>query len=247
MIKNKLFYPAFAFIALIIVILFINPYLMITPGKLTAGHESIQKDCSGCHTYFKGAEFDKCTACHKQSEIGIKLTSGKANTTYTESKIIFHAQLKNNDCINCHTEHMGNNNLKSKFNHSYLDENTQAKCSSCHKKPNDEMHRNFEQTCSECHSADIWKPASFDHNKYFIFDKDHPSDCNNCHKESNNFKYTCYGCHEHTEAKIRSEHLEEGINNYQNCVECHKSGNKEDAEKKFKNEGEGKGEEGEDD
>ncbi len=43
--------------------------------------------------------------------------------------------------------------------------------------------------------------------------------------------------------------MEEGINNYQNCVECHKTGDKEDAEKKFKKEGkrEGKGEEEEDD
>ena len=251
MIKNKLFYLAYGFTAIMIFVLVINPYLMITPGKLTAGHESIQKNCSACHTNFKGAEFDKCVVCHKQSDIGIKLTSGKTNTTFTDSKILFHAQLTNNDCINCHTEHKGDykNNVKSRFNHSYLDENTRGKCNSCHKKPNDELHKTFEENCSKCHTSNKWKPASLDHKKYFIFDKNHPSDCKNCHKESNSFKYTCYGCHEHSESKIRSEHIEEGINNYQNCVECHKTGNKEGTEEKNKKNGrqEGRGNEEDDD
>jgi hypothetical protein len=42
-------------------------------------------------------------------------------------------------------------------------------------------------------------------------------------------KYTCYGCHEHTPAKIKREHLEEGIRNFDNCVECHRSGDKDEA------------------
>jgi hypothetical protein len=42
-------------------------------------------------------------------------------------------------------------------------------------------------------------------------------------------KYTCYGCHEHTPANIRREHVEEGIRNFDNCVECHRSGDKDEA------------------
>ena len=32
----------------------------------------------------------------------------------------------------------------------------------------------------------------------------------------------CYGCHEHTPANIRAEHEEEGIRDFENCVECHR-------------------------
>jgi hypothetical protein len=42
--------------------------------------------------------------------------------------------------------------------------------------------------------------------------------------------YTCYGCHEHSRSKIRAEHIEEGIRNYENCVECHRSGDEDEAE-----------------
>ena len=31
----------------------------------------------------------------------------------------------------------------------------------------------------------------------------------------------CYGCHEHTPAKIRAEHQEEGIRDFEKYVDCH--------------------------
>jgi hypothetical protein len=30
-------------------------------------------------------------------------------------------------------------------------------------------------------------------------------------------------CHEHSPSRIASEHLEEGIRNYNNCIKCHRS------------------------
>lgn len=41
-------------------------------------------------------------------------------------------------------------------------------------------------------------------------------------------RYTCYGCHQHTPANIRGEHIEEGIRNFANCVDCHRSADEED-------------------
>ena len=42
---------------------------------------------------------------------------------------------------------------------------------------------------------------------------------------ANDYKrYTCYGCHEHSLEKIRKEHEEEGIKQFDQCVECHRSG-----------------------
>lgn len=48
------------------------------------------------------------------------------------------------------------------------------------------------------------------------------TDCVTCHKGGVYSTYTCYGCHEHTPAKIRAEHEEEGIRDFENCVECHR-------------------------
>ena len=42
--------------------------------------------------------------------------------------------------------------------------------------------------------------------------------------------YTCYGCHEHTEANIRAKHVHEGIANFTNCVSCHRSAHGESRE-----------------
>ena len=53
-----------------------------------------------------------------------------------------------------------------------------------------------------------------------------------CHTGNDYSRYTCYGCHEHTPAKIRAEHQEEGISNFTNCVECHRSADKDSMEKK---------------
>lgn len=41
-------------------------------------------------------------------------------------------------------------------------------------------------------------------------------------------RYTCYGCHEHTPDNIRREHIEEGIRDFDNCVECHRNADEHD-------------------
>lgn len=40
--------------------------------------------------------------------------------------------------------------------------------------------------------------------------------------------YTCCGCHGHTPDKIRREHIEEGIRDFKDCVECHRSADEDD-------------------
>ena len=64
-----------------------------------------------------------------------------------------------------------------------------------------------------------------------------------CHVDDNYNQYTCYGCHEHSRSKIREEHVEEGILDYEACVECHRSGDKEEAEELWRS-GSGKSAEG---
>ena len=73
-----------------------------------------------------------------------------------------------------------------------------------------------------------WKPATFDHARYFRLDRDHAVACATCHVGNDYARYTCYGCHEHTPARVRAEHAEEGITAFEHCVECHRSASEAD-------------------
>jgi len=76
------------------------------------------------------------------------------------------------------------------------------------------------QECSQCHRSEAWKPATFDHDRYVVLDRDHDASCVTCHNNNDYSRYTCYGCHEHSQANIRQGHVEEGIRDFENCVEC---------------------------
>lgn len=211
---------------------FLEPARMISPGHVISGHKSIEKNCLSCHQVFQGSTDKQCINCHKVRDIGVLNSKGEKILT---PKIAFHHLLTKEECISCHVGHIGhiqiNNNKGIKnFSHNLLSEEIRNKCISCHTKPRDTIHLNASDNCLTCHSLLKWKPASLNHEKFFRFDRNHPgSDCATCHTDKNNYKiYTCYGCHEHSENKIRREHEEEGIRDFSNCVKCHRSGNEHD-------------------
>ena len=73
----------------------------------------------------------------------------------------------------------------------------------------DDVHKGSLGTkCADCHGEANWKEATFDHDKYFVLDRDHEAPCDTCHRNNDYSRYTCYGCHEHSEAKVRAEHIE---------------------------------------
>jgi hypothetical protein len=101
---------------------------------------------------------------------------------------------------------------------------TPMACVSCHAEPSEHAGQ-FGTDCVACHTTTAWTPAQF--NGQHTFPLNHGEggtvSCATCHPSSYS-TYTCYGCHEHTESNIRSKHLEEGISNFQNCMECHADG-----------------------
>ncbi|MBK7172419.1 MAG: hypothetical protein IPH84_04120 [Bacteroidales bacterium] len=99
----------------------------------------------------------------------------------------------------------------------------------CHKAPSDQIHDSFSASCNECHNIYKWYPSTFDHSTYFVLDNDHNVSCKTCHVKSETKQYSCYGCHEHSAGKIDEEHREHGIYQFENCIKCHKSGNKHEA------------------
>lgn len=268
-----------AIITLCIWLMVAFPHTMLNPGELVAGHQDLNNKCQSCHEPFWGIPSEKCISCHKLSEIG-KDTIGNSKS------ILFHTNLKNQECSSCHTDHKG---IKpslslSKFDHSFLSASEQEKCNSCHSKPPDKLHEqlsnecgtchnstewkfsvafdhnmiqgpdknncischqkpkdqfhgSLKNNCSECHGNDKWTPSSFDHSAYFLLDQNHNTKCITCHNDNNFTMYTCYGCHEHSESKIREEHEEEGISDFSDCVSCHKSGDEHETKNRSKTNG----------
>ena len=208
------------------------PNLMISPGKPIDAHAELATDCFACHTALIGSSPDKCIACHKVAEIGLKTTKGLAISSERKN-VAFHQKLIEEDCIACHSDHKGVKAFRpiSQFSHQLLEPALQEKCDSCHQNPGDALHQKINGNCGQCHSEDAWIPATFEHEKYFRFDRDHNAECETCHIDSDYNNYTCYGCHEHSRSNIREEHYEEGIRDYESCVDCHRSADEDEAER----------------
>ena len=211
------------------VLVFVYPNLMVGPGKLIPGHRQLETDCFACHQPFAGAASSRCVSCHRPEQIGRLTTTGRP-IVKPLAATPFHQKLVSQDCVACHSDHAGVKRFRQqgRFDHALLDKDARAQCQSCHKPPADTLHRKVSGNCSQCHSQDRWVPATFDHDKWFTLDRDHDTRCVTCHVRNDYSRYTCYGCHEHSLASIRREHIEEGIDKFDDCVECHRSGDEHD-------------------
>ena len=212
----------------LVALAFVYPHLMVSPGPVVAAHAEIATDCFACHKPWRGASAPLCISCHALPDIGLRTSKGVAIVKASSPpriKAAFHQDLIEQDCVACHTDHrsprLAQQNRKS-FSHQLLRTSVRQQCESCHQKPTDKLHQKLSGDCQACHRQDAWKPATFEHDKLFVLDRDHNAECATCHKASNYSTYTCYGCHEHTAANIRNEHEKEGIRDYQDCVECHR-------------------------
>lgn len=214
-------------LALLVGLVFAYPHLMVSPGPVVAAHAEVGTDCFACHQPWRGAAAERCVACHALPDIGLRTTKGLAiahRPAQTPLKISFHEELIEQDCMACHTDHrsprLAQQHRKA-FSHALLRPAVQKQCEGCHQKPADQLHKKLAGDCQACHRQEAWKPATFDHAKSFVLDKDHDAECTTCHQRSDFSTYTCYGCHEHTPANIRAEHVKEGIRDYEDCVACH--------------------------
>lgn len=209
----------------VLVLLFVYPHQMIAPGALIPAHAELQQDCFACHVPLRGASSSRCVTCHVPARIGITKTKGLPIRSSTNMPA-FHAELREADCMACHTDHAAillTRPKPRKFDHGLLKPDIAGRCASCHVKPKDDLHAKITSGCAQCHATSGWKPATFAHDRYFKLDAHHNVACVTCHK-GNQFKtYTCYGCHEHQPAHIIAKHAEEGIRNVENCIRCHRS------------------------
>jgi hypothetical protein len=219
-------------------LVFVYPNFMLSPGKLISAHAKIEANCFACHAPFTGVSSDRCITCHKVAEIGRLTTTGQPLTKPVSSPP-FHQKLITIDCVKCHSDHEGvkRYHKQGRFDHAMLQNDIRNQCQSCHKPPDDVLHRQAIGSCNQCHNFAGWLPATYDHNQYFELDGDHKVRCVTCHVRNEYKNYTCYGCHEHTAENMRGKHLEEGIRNFDDCVKCHKNANEDDVSGEGENQG----------
>lgn len=208
----------------LVALAFAYPHLMVSPGPLVQAHEALATDCFACHVAWRGAASARCVACHAVADIGRTTTQGLP-VANRAGRVAFHQSLVAQDCMGCHGDHQGRaaTTLGGRgFSHAQLKPDVRGRCASCHAAPRDAVHPDPRATCSACHTDTAWKPATFEHDRYFVLDRDHRTTCATCHTSADPRQYTCYGCHEHRPAKVRAEHLKEGIRDFENCVQCHR-------------------------
>jgi hypothetical protein len=186
-------------------------------------HLSLQK-CTSCHTDHNGTKGETYIRNfnHEILPANVLSNCGSCHVQPTDS---LHKQVINT-CSKCHNTKGWKSSVQ--FNHDMILLQNKNNRNSCHKKPEDSFHQSLKENCNNCHSTNQWKPSTFDHSAYFILDRDHNVECNTCHTQNNYISFTCYGCHEHSEGKIREEHTEHGITNFSNCVSCHRSADEHD-------------------
>lgn len=122
------------------------------------------------------------------------------------------------------------------------------RCEACHtgigeqRRSGSGLHGTWGDTsrCTDCHTEHKGRAASLtairltDVERFHTFPMDHGEEgvqaCAVCHEQTFT-TYTCYNCHEHEPAEIREEHVDEGIRDFENCVECHPTGLEDEADR----------------
>lgn len=193
------------------------------------GYDGTEMACAACHAAgdYTRASVD-CASCHSDAQPDFMAQ---------------HTALFGRDCLDCHD---GVDSMAD-FEHAtvfVLDgahatvgcegchradqmQITSRECAGCHEEP--AVHGGlFGLDCARCHTTSAWTPAEL---IAHTFPLDHGEEgqqaCAVCHEQTYT-TYTCYNCHEHDPAEIREKHVEEGITEFEDCVECHPTGREEE-------------------
>ncbi|MEO8357946.1 MAG: hypothetical protein ABI621_18730 [Chloroflexota bacterium] len=168
-------------------------------------YQGTPTDCYSCHQQddeHNGQYGTDCAACHNPSDWE------DADFDHSRSNFPLTGAHVNVACENCH--------INEQF------QGLDTACVACHAEPAFHLGQ-FGIDCAACHTTNAWTPAEFNGQHTFPLNHGDGASCVTCHAASFT-TYTCYGCHEHNESDVRSKHLEEGISNFQNCMECHPDG-----------------------
>lgn len=147
----------------LIVLAFVYPSAMVSPGPLVPAHAGLESNCFACHSPFRGAASDRCASCHVVADIGVRTTTGAPVERMTKRPLSasFHQQLTEQNCGSCHSDH--GRLIERRFSHALLRPAMRGDCATCHAAPANDLHRDLRVSCNQCHTTEHWSPATFDH------------------------------------------------------------------------------------
>jgi hypothetical protein len=216
---------------------------LIMPGKVIAGHASIEEKCESCHESTEAEkQSELCYVCHKDIRADVVSKSGfHGLSPAVASKVV--GAVAGAECSSCHTEHDGRDaditGLDPKaFEHLHtnfplLGEHGGVACTGCHAtgKPYretprqcggchaaDDPHKgSLGASCEGCHTSKAWLQAEFDHSKtrFALTGAHGDAVCASCHRDQQ-FAGTptqCLACH-------RADDKHAGRNGSE-CGACH--------------------------
>ena len=64
----------------LVVLAFVYPHVMVSPGPVVPAQAALATDCFACHTPLRGATADRCTRCHALPDIGLTTLSEVAGS-----------------------------------------------------------------------------------------------------------------------------------------------------------------------
>ena len=189
-----------------------------TDYPLLGKHLSV--DCKKCHTngnFTKTLKFSRCTDCHKDYHEG-QFRKNKAAPDCAECHSVngfttsfFSIEKHNKTQFALEGAHMATPCLAChKTNEKWNFRIAEHRCVDCH----ENIHLNLmdkeyipESDCKACHSVNIWKEISFDHNltKFQLLGKHAQATCRDCHfkevdgavkQQFANLASSCENCHE---------------------------------------------------
>ena len=104
-------------------------------------------------------------------------------------------------------------------------------CVACHEDPVIHLGK-FGPNCARCHSTTAWTPALLTKHTFLL---DHGGEgqvaCESCHVD-NYYEHDCYACHnDHQPEEMEQVHLDEGLSDYDSCIDCHPTGVEGEAER----------------
>mgnify|MGYP001183618111 CR=1 FL=1 len=190
---------------------FANSFGQISPGELTVAHSNLEgmSNCVQCHDLGDKVSSTKCLDCHKEIK-----TLVDQNRGYHSS-----VNVKNKECIVCHSEHHGRIFDMTRFDEKEFDhkltkyklegEHAKIECRDCHiaenisnrdLKKRANTYLGLDKKCLTCHDDFHQKTLS--------------NDCSKCH-DLEAFKPATLFDHNETDFKLKGKHIEV------KCVLCH--------------------------
>jgi len=199
-------------IILISILFLTNVKGQISPGDLTSAHAELEgiRNCTQCHDLGHKVTNTKCLACHEEIQ------------DLTDQNRGFHAsiEVKDKDCVECHSEHHGRKFDMSRFDEDNFDHNLTSyeltgehlkiDCRECHIpefiadadiKKRDGTFLGLEHDCISCHEDVHLNTLS-------------TQDCASCH-DTEAFAPAPYFDHDDTEYPLTGKHIDV------ECIECH--------------------------